>query len=929
MPATQYASLRRTNSAAAVPQSVHPDVRRWTPPALPGGTINHTTLHSRLQDIKQAAITVVRAPAGYGKSTLLLQYHRSLVEQEAVTVWVALNSAHRDLAHLYTCLAGAIGSCGGAPPPAAPLGKAFNTESMLAHLSMLVESLEQDIYLFLDDAQALVGSEGLLLMELLAKRPLSRLHIVIATRVRLALPLARLRQSQTLVELETNDLKLTSEEALALLTDGAASPAATAALKALAQRCSGWVGGLILVQQMLQKEPDPVRLLEYFSGANRQFAEFFQEEVMPPSDDASGRRDFLLRISILPRFCPELCDAVTERVDSRSMLAECEASGCFIHALNGGQTWFAYHPLFAEFLHGQLHDIQGNRIRELRERACAWLLEHRYYVEAFEQAVAFGDLMRAAQILDDWCDREFGTSASVEIIALTAQLPEDVKTRFPRIMLIEAWRRDVFWQFDGSRELVEMSRERLKQMETENAYKPEDLMEMQGLLMHGEMMIACCSDDMPRTEALAHILIRDYERANLHVRGSFYTSLLYAQREQYKLQDIDRLSRLGRSHFHRPGKGLTSVFHEATVGPSHFMMGRTEVAIHCLSDALETAEKLTEHGSMVAAIVALPLSEIHYERNELERARALLDAHLPHVTAHGFIDQMIAAWLTQMKMERLDGNIAAAYKVVDTATVFAREHGFDRIRFWITAGHVKMLLGDGQLDEAARVCNSQGITGNPKQFMPTGTITSRHEARALAWVRLALAENRISDAMMVAKQWHGFVQAAGAVRNQIRWDIILAHGFMLSGERLAAQRALRRAIAIAASGRFVRTFLDEGAWIETLLEDSVGTPAAADLPADTFAAELLEACAQRGDRSSIRVELPPEAGAGVYGALGTRELEILRLMGTGLLNREIGDKLGMTEGSVKWYVQQIYDKVGVRRRAQVVERAYQLGLINR
>lgn len=927
MSAVQQAVLRPVHGAAT--QHAFPsDAHRWQPPSLSGGEIQRSDLRGRLTEVTHAAVTMVRAPAGYGKTTLLAQFHAALAPGKA-TVWVTLNDSHRELTHLYTCLAAALGSFGGTASTTAPLGKVFNGESMLAHLGMLVDAAGAGVYLFLDDAQVLVDAESLQLMELLTKRPPSGLHLLIATRVRLPLPLARLRQAKLLVELETNDLELTTDEATAVLKDGLARPLAGPALRSLAERCAGWAGGAVLAQQMLRNEMDASRLLTYFSGANRQFAEFFEEEVMTSVENAGGRREFLLQTSILPRFCAELCDAVTGRNDGRVMLAACEAAGCFIRPLDGGQTWFAYHPLFGDYLQRQFGDEQSDRMRELREQACVWLLEHRYYVEAFDQAVALGDRMRAAQILDSWCDREFGTSASVEILNLAAQLPDEVKTRFPRIMLIEAWRRDVFWQFDGSRELVEMSRERLREMASEGADKPEDLTEMQGLLMHGEMMIACCSDDMPRTEELAHILIRDYERANLHVRGSFYTSLLYAQREQYKLQDIDRLSRLGRSHYHRPGKGLTSVFHEAIVGPSHFMLGRTEVAMHCLLDALGTAETLTERGSMVAAIVALPLSEIHYERNELERARELLDAHMSHVTAHGFIDQMIASWLTQMKLLRLDGDIAAAYKVVDTATVFAREHGFDRIRLWITAGHIKMLLGDGQIDEAARVCRAQGIVGPAKQMMPSGTVTSRDEARALSWVRLALAENRISDAMAVAKQWHGFVQAAGAVRNQIRWDLILAHGFMLSGEKLAAQRALRRAIAIAASGRFVRSFLDEGAWIETLLQDTVGTPSSADLPSDAFAAELLQAFGERSGRSSIRVELPSEAGTGVYGALGTRELEILRLMGTGLLNREIGDKLGMTEGSVKWYVQQIYDKVGVRRRAQVVERAYQLGLISR
>lgn len=903
--------------------------RPWQPPAVPGEPNVRPALDSHLPRVMEAAITMVCAPAGYGKTTLMLQYHAGLVASGAVAGWVTLTSGHRDLHHLHTCLAAAIASCGAAPPPVAPLGNVFNVESMLAHLDMLVDKAGKDIYLFLDDAQFLSGAEALHLVELLAKQPPPRLHLLIATRVRLTLPLARLRQRKLLVELDVGHLQIATDETIALLQCDMARPTANAAFRELAERCAGWPGGVVLAQQMLRKEGDAGRLLTYFSGANRLFSDFFQEEVFPSGDESAAQREFLRQIAILPRLSAALCDAVTGRCDSRDMLARCEASGCFIQPLDAGPVWYACHPLFAEFLRRQLDEANGTEVKELRERACAWFLEHRCFVEAFDQAVALGDLMRAARILDTWCDREFGTSASVEILNLSIKLPEEIKTRFPRIMLIEAWRRDVFWQFDGSRALVELSRARLREMAADSAEKPEDLTEMQGLLMHGEMMIACCSDDMPRTEELSHILIRDYERANLHVRGSFYTSLLYSQREQYKLQDVDRLGRLARSHFHRPGKGLTSVFNEAIVGPSHFMLGRTEVAIHCLQDALETAETLTERGSAVAALVALPLSEIHYERNEIARARELLAAHLPHVTGHGLIDQMIAAWLTQMKLLRLDGDIPAAYKVVDTATVFAREHGFDRIRLWITAGHIKMLLGDGQIDEAARVCRSQNIVGPAKQLMPSGTVTSRDEARALAWVRLALAENRIADAMSVAKQWHGFVQAAGAVRNQIRWDLILAHGFMLSGEKLAAQRALRRGIAIAASGRFLRSFLDEGAWIETLLQDSVGTPSAADLPGDEFAAELLQAFKEHEGRSSIRVELPPEAGTGVYGALGTRELEILRLMGTGLLNREIGEKLGMTEGSVKWYVQQIYDKVGVRRRAQVAERAYQLGLISR
>jgi LuxR family maltose regulon positive regulatory protein len=298
----------------------------------------------------------------------------------------------------------------------------------------------------------------------------------------------------------------------------------------------------------------------------------------------------------------------------------------------------------------------------------------------------------------------------------------------------------------------------------------------------------------------------------------------------------------------------------------------------------------------------------------------------------GFVDQMVAAWITRARLLRLDGDSAAAFKVLDEAIGFAREHGFERLRVFAVAVHIQHALGDGKVDEAVRMGRVHGIDGPARQFLPQGVLTSRDEGRALSWVRLAIAGNRCADAIAVARQWHSYLETAGAVRSVIRWDILLANALMLSGERRAAQRALRRAIGIAGCGRFVRSFLDEGSWLQALLQEQCAAGIGAggiDACADAFANELLAAFGPGGARAAASLERASVADVGIYGALGTREMEILQLMGAGMLNREIGEKTGMTEGSVKWYVQQIYDKIGVRRRAQVVDRAVQLGLIRK
>ncbi|NKJ49038.1 hypothetical protein CIC12_20320 [Burkholderia sp. SG-MS1] len=926
--------IATAQSRAAPGRDERAGVRAGIPaePAVSKALIQRDELIGRLDEVSNGLLAILQAPAGYGKTTLLQMHFNKQRTSGTPAQWLALSSSHQDAYTLYSWL---IQSFESEDRPASPLqpslgSKALSCEAMVTHIEATLEASKVDIYIYLDELDAIAQSESVKLLSLLVGRAPRHIHLLCACRARPDIPIARLRQRGLLVELGQNDLRFSREDLVALLSEGA-ERISDATIDRLWEQSEGWVGALVSARQMLRKNIPADSLPEMLTGDHKTLHDFFLEEVMPERSSEPELYDFLIKTAALDRMCSELVVAVTGRENAGETLQLAESKGLFVQELDERRIWYRYHPLFASFLRRML----ANRLREERAqihaRASQWYFKHTDIVPAFDHALAAEDPVRAAEILDHWCEHEFGPQASVEILTLAERLPEAVRLAFPRIMLIEAWRRDVFWQLDGSRELVATSRERLEEMEREPGASPTDLHAIRGLLTHGEMMIAAFADDMPRAEELCEILIRDYEVASLHVRGSFYTSLLYAQREQYKLSNIDRLSRLARSHFHRPTKGLTYVFCEAIVGPSQFMAGRTEVAIQCLEDALDTANGLTGKGSPVAAIVALPLSEVHYERNDLAKARELLHDHIKYANFHGFIDQMIAAWPTQAKLLRLDGDREGAYRVLDDAVTFSREHSFDRLRLFLVANYVKFLISDGHNDEARRLIREHGIDGSPKSHVPSGQITTRDEARALAWVRVALAENCLADAMSVAKQWQSFVEAAGAVRCAIRWTVLLAQGLMLSGERRAAQRALKRAIATATQGRFIRTFLDEGRWVESLLEERTGSPSqtASENLADAFESELLVLCTQDDRRPSVRVALPEHEEAAVYGALSSREMEILRLMGTGLLNREIGERLGMTEGSVKWYVQQIYDKIGVRRRAQVLERAYQLGLIGK
>jgi LuxR family maltose regulon positive regulatory protein len=306
----------------------------------------------------------------------------------------------------------------------------------------------------------------------------------------------------------------------------------------------------------------------------------------------------------------------------------------------------------------------------------------------------------------------------------------------------------------------------------------------------------------------------------------------------------------------------------------------------------------------------------------------LIEGTLPRATEFGFVDQLLPGYITQARIKHARGDLAAAMQTLDEAMSIAMARKLERLRLAVVAERVKFLIQDGSADQAMRFARSAGIPQSSEHLTPKRNVTSRDELHALAWFRIALSEARTQDAVSVGKHWRSYCAAKGATRSLVGWDILLAHALFISGDLRAAQRALREATTHAASSRLLRSFIDEGPVIRTLLARTYEAELEVLHPADAFAAELLETFDRAGTKKhALRVVAPRASGEGLYGKLSVKEREILALVSSGMRNREVAQKLGMTEGSVKWYMQQVYDKIGTRRRLQAVERARQFGVI--
>jgi hypothetical protein len=257
------------------------------------------------------------------------------------------------------------------------------------------------------------------------------------------------------------------------------------------------------------------------------------------------------------------------------------------------------------------------------------------------------------------------------------------------------------------------------------------------LYLHCTMMLAQFQDDMPTVERQCITLLERGMDADPYLVGTYYTSLLYAEREQFKLLNFERYDARARDYFLLAGSRFVLVWHQSIAGPTRFLAGDTALAIETLRDGLDAAAAIGGRDSGLASIPALLLAEVHYERNELDAATELLDRHLARASELGFVDQLVGGFVTHSRLERLRGDVRAAERALGSAMDLAYTRGFARLRLNIVAEQMAHSLAAGDLDRVVRLAAVHDVRVPLETVLPKSGTTTGTEAHALAWVSLA------------------------------------------------------------------------------------------------------------------------------------------------------------------------------------------------
>lgn len=874
----------------------------------------------RLRDLPhvhaEARIGLIQAPAGYGKSILLAQWHDDLKAKGADVAWLTLDSSNDTadafLTYVEAMLAGR--------QPAEAAGQGAPIKRRITAICAALEA-RPTAALFFDDIDKLQPDAMQALGQLMEWAP-KTVRFFIAARCRPKFPYARLRAHGQLFEVGVADLAFSAQDIAGL---DEARELSSDVVNDLLALTGGWVAGVKLAASSARQKEDASFALEAFTGARAAVADFFDEEVF--SRSSPEQRMFLLETSILDRFCGPLCDAVTQRKGGREMLLALEEAGLFIFADDVERVWFRHHPLFRDFLRKKLGDERAKAESELHMRASAWAAEEGLYDLALMHGAKSGDVAWQSGLLERWCE-DLLYKGKVRILdKYAAQLPTAVLDTCPRLLLAVAWFRTRQGRFDEAMYLVRKARAAIDQRKAEDGLSATDEQDLEAVYRHREMMLDAATDQASIVEEKCNALIREFADRNLNIQATLYAQLISARRHQMKYNGLNQLEGTARTILERCGHQPINVPLYVEIGLSAFERGHNLLAERAFEEGIAEGHLFTEVRAGLPALAALPLAELLYERNDCERARALVDEYLPYVNEIGFTDNFISGYAVRARLRMAAGDAEGAIESLDEAMNPALERGLHRLQLTILAEKIRILLRDGQLERASECGQYASIPVSHEPLLPHAGSTAEDEVKAAAWVRLAIAHHHTADALTLANKWVAFCTQRGALRALVKWNLLLTHILVTMGSVKPAQRALRDALSRAAPGRFVRSFIDESPVVGELLSESYSAGVSTDDYLDRFAKEILDVLHMKASAPEAR-DAPEDADAGAtLNRLSWREAKILKLVASGMQNKEIGNRLGLTEGTVKWYMQQIYDKIGVRRRSQAVERARRMGLV--
>lgn len=855
-----------------------------------------------------AAVVVLRAPAGFGKTTAMAQLRAQWVGQGLACAWLTLDRGDNDPQRFMGFLREALGA-----PPAS------------ASLPMLDTSWgERPQALFLDDFECIAAETTLqLLRDLIAQMPRGS-RLVIGTRRQPELGLARLRAQGLVLELDTDALRFTEDESRALLALHQVSALSADDHALLQHKTEGWPAAMALAAMALAQHRDQADFIRRFSGSTQAVAEYLTEDVL--ARQPAELREFLLATSVLRHLNASVCQALLPRLDCAYLLERLQASNLFLTPIAGQAGHWRYHALFADFLRVELLRHRPDEHQRLHLAASAWYEAHQRPVPAIDHALEGGDHPHALHLLGLHAQRFLAEGRLRLLARWFAAIPPEALRQQPLLQVVSLWA-TAFTQggFEAMRQLDASG----CLASSDPAVRAHvDAMQCTWLVMQDRPVEAHAAG----LAALARVPTGQPYADNIL---SIVMAQLMAQQGQpgqreaaHQLLDAAR-QRQGDSPFMR-------MYIESVEGEQDLLDGllrqataRFRIAVNASGQAVRSASPAPRAANAWAGVLhAFAL----YEANQLAPAERLLRVHLPVVQPLGLQDHVILATLCLARIARAQGDIDEAVRLLAELETVGHHQGLPRLVASAHLERARVLMQQGQAEAAALALDRAEHGDGPQQAWRHDRQLRRlvHSAHEPVMGRLRWAVH-FGDPLRALSEVDaelGWARAHQRPLRAITLSLLRAVALRRAGREDAALAQLELTLTGTAEQGFMRLVLDEGPIVAALMPALQHTLDARPGDGDPVLQDhLRRLVAAAGPVVAPPAGAPARAPEGLLDKLTPKETQALQLLAEGYANLAMAEKMGVSENTVRTHLRNIHAKLDVRSRTQAVARARQLRLL--
>jgi len=879
--------------------------------------VPRTRLIEQLNKAVNHKLTLISAPAGFGKTTLLSKW---ISKSELSVAWISLDKGDNDPVHFINYLIAALQDI------QANIGKGILSllqspqqppiESIMVDLIKEFADITNNCVLVLDDYHSIDIEKIHKIVEFLIDRLPPQIRLVIATRVDPTLPLARLRARTQLNELRVSDLSFTHDETSEFFNKIMNLALSSNDISILESRTEGWIAGLQLAALSMQDRQDIPDFIKTFAGDDRHIVDYLAEEVL--NHQSEQIQNFLLQTSILNRLSGSLCDFVTNQKGGRKRLEELERANLFILPLDNKRRWYRYHHLFADLLQQRLHQTNSALVPELHCRASEWYELNKLRKEAIEHALMAEDFKRAARLVEELSEIIWQRGEPIRLFQWIKALPDEYLISKPNLCIFCAWDLVDKGQHQSAERSLQLAERAVDSINNEKTVTPKDESKKQHSLMKRELQgriaairayMATSTGDMQSIVKFSEQALKCLNKGDSAWRASVAISLGIAH--TFKGDNVSAIKALSEAVAASKAAGNMHLYIVANFWLVVRLkyLGQLSRAIDICKHLFRVVneEKLT-HTELGGGLFAI-WGELLYELNELDDALDYVKKGLILVEQGHHVGNRGWAYFCLLKTLFAKQDFSGVEESIRKLEKLERSSD---VPSWVThqteAWKARIWLTKGNLDRAVNWAQGRGLRLDDD-------LTPMREAEYIMFARILIAQGRLNEALGLLERLSKEGEKNGRILSQI--ETLLVKALVLRTQRNITEALVvfGKALSLAEPGGYIRIFLDEGPFIAELLEKILD--AKADVPR-AYVKKLL---------SAFMLDKLIETEDGLVEQLSERELEVLRLIAVGLSNKKITEELFISLSTVKTHLRNIYSKLNVHSRTEAIFRAKELEIL--